>query len=231
MIPLGAPLLLGAAAFGWYNWARFGSISETGFTYALAGPYLQKHLNELFSPVYTFQNLYNYLLNPYTIERAFPFLFAIRGRLAEILAWPALPKIYSAQALSGLLWAAPFTVFAAVPASILLKQLFRKRQANRSNEQPEAVSLGWVMTSLIGSASLAFICLLAFFWAAMRYAEDFMPALTLLSIIGFWQGYRSLARDPKKGRMFAMFGTVLAGISAIVGILLALSNFFTNGLL
>jgi hypothetical protein len=23
-------------------------------------------------------------------------------------------------------------------------------------------------------------------WVAMRYAEDFMPAPTLLSIIGFW---------------------------------------------
>jgi len=231
LIPLGAPLLLGAAAFGWYNWARFGSISETGFTYALAGPYLQKHLNELFSPVYIFQNSYNYLLNPLTVQQSFPYLVAIRGRLKEILPWQVLPEIYSAQALSGLLWAAPFTVFAIIPAIVVAKRLFRKRQADQSNEDPEAVSLGWIMTGLLGSSSLAFTCLLAFFWAAMRYAEDFMPVLTLLSILGFWQGYRSLVRDPKKGKMFAILGVSLAGISVIAGVLLALSNLFTNGLL
>jgi hypothetical protein len=64
----------------------------------------------------------------------------------------------------------------------------------------------------------------------MRYAEDFMPALTLLSLIGFWHGYASL-QNSKRGKVFASLGIILAGISIIIGILLALSYFFTNNLL
>ncbi|HSK88523.1 MAG TPA: hypothetical protein VK880_09215, partial [Anaerolineales bacterium] len=231
LVPLGLPLIVGAAAFAWYNWARFGSISETGFTYALAGPYLQEHLHELFLPVYSFQNLYNYLLNPLSTRQAFPFLYAVRGAFEEILPWQTLPEIYSAQAITGILWSAPFSMFAVVPVFMALKQLFRRDQTNHSNEHTRAAAFHWIRTSLIGSCLLAFGCLMAFFWTAMRYAEDFMPALTLLGIIGFWHGYRSLAQDSKKGKMFTICGTTLAGISVVIGILLALSTYFTNGLL
>jgi hypothetical protein len=226
-LPLGLSLIVGAIAFGWYNWARFGSIVETGFSYALAGPYLQEHLHELFSPAYIFQNLYNYLLNPFAVKQLFPFFYPIRGLVEEILSWQTLPEIYSAQAVTGLLYAAPFTLFAAIPAA----KLFKKNLANRSGEESRATFFNWIIVSLIGSFLLSFISLLAFFWAAMRYAEDFMPTLTLLSIIGFWQGYLRLSQDPKKGKIFAIFGITLASISIIIGILLALSNYTTNGLL
>jgi hypothetical protein len=226
-LPLGLPLLIGAIAFGWYNWARFGSIFETGFSYALAGPYLQAHLTELFSPAYIFQNLYNYLLNPFAVKQVFPFLYPIRGMVEEMLSWQTLPEIYSAQATTGILYAAPFIFFAAISAVML----FRKKQASDSSKESKPPFFNWIIVSLIGSLLLSLISLLAFFWAAMRYTEDFMPTLTLLSIIGFWQGYRSLSQDPKKGEMFAIFGITLASISIIIGILLALSNYTTSGLL
>ena len=65
----------------------------------------------------------------------------------------------------------------------------------------------------------------------MRYVEDFMPALTLLSIIGFWQGYQLLSQDPKRGKTYATLGVILAGVSILAGTLLALSIYFTSGLL
>jgi hypothetical protein len=229
LLPLGVPLLIGAIAFAWYNWARFGSLSETGFSYAMAGPYLQKHLNELFLPEYTFQNLYNYLLHPFIVEQSFPFLYAIRGMTENVLPWQALPEFYSAQAITGILWAAPFTIFASVPIVRLLKQLFKKNRAD-PGEDSQAFPLHWITLSLTGSFLLSFGCLLVFFWAAMRYADDFMPVLTLLSIIGFWQGSASL-QDSKKGKVFTVLGTTLAGLSIVVSILLALSYFFTNNLL
>ncbi len=229
LIPLGTPLVFGAVVFAWYNWARFGSISETGFTYAMAGPYLQEHLNELFLPAYTFQNLYNYLLHPFVVEGSFPFLYAIRGLAENVLPGQALPEFYSAQAITGVLWAAPFIVFAIIPAVQLSKHFFRKNKIDPS-EEFQMFSLHWITLSLTGSFLLSFGCLLVFFWAAMRYAEDFMPMLTLLSIIGFWHGYQ-LLQDPPKGKVFAILGTALAGISIFVGMLLALSYFFTNNLL
>jgi uncharacterized BrkB/YihY/UPF0761 family membrane protein len=70
-----------------------------------------------------------------------------------------------------------------------------------------------------------------FFWAAMRYAEDFMPALMLLSIVGFWQSYRSLSGDRAERKWIAVLGAVLAGISIVIGAALGLSNYVTSGLL
>jgi hypothetical protein len=151
--------------------------------------------------------------------------------IEEILPWQALPEIYSAQAITGVLFAAPFIVFATIPAIILFKQFFRKNQSQLSSNHSKADSFNWISASLLGSFLLAMICLSMFFWSAMRYAEDFMPALTLLGIIGFWHGYRSLFEDPKKSKTFIIFGITLASISIIVGTLLALSNYITSGLL
>ena len=229
LIPLGLPLFIGVAGFGWYNWARFGSILETGFTYQLAAPYLQKHLDELFSLAYIFQNLYNYLLNPLSIEQSFPFLYPVRGIITEIFSWPALPELYTAQAITGFLYTTPFTVFAIIPAARVLKKLFRKNQTDDSNEDLKTASLNWITTSLIGSFMLPFASLLAFFWAAMRYAEDFMPALILLSILGFWQGYELLSQSPKKGKIYVILGAVFAGISIVNAALLALSIYSSRG--
>src|SRR5258708_955081 len=71
---LGLPLAMGLAALGWYNWARFNSIFETGFSYQLAGPYIQKYKNILFSPAYILPDLYNYMLMPPAFKLSFPFL-------------------------------------------------------------------------------------------------------------------------------------------------------------
>jgi hypothetical protein len=196
----------------------------------MAGPYLQEHLNELFLPAYIFQNLYNYLFHPFIVERSFPFFYAVRGMFAEVLPWQVLPEIYSAQAITGILWAAPFTIFAVVPAARLLKQLFKKNKANAS-EDPQTFSLHWITLSLTGSFLLSFGCLLVFFWAAMRYAEDFMPTLTLLSIIGFWHGYHVLSQNSNKGKMYTILGLILAGLSILIGTFLALSVYSTSGLL
>jgi len=230
VIPLGLPLFIGALGFCWYNWARFGSFFETGFTYQLAAPYLQKHINELFLPSYIFQNLYNYLLNPFIIKQSFPFLYPIRGRIEEILSWPILPELYTAQAITGLLCTTPFLVFAILPAARYVKELFGKHRAQKFSENSNTASLRWIITSLLGSFALPFISLLVFFWAAMRYAEDFIPALTLLSIIGFWQGYQATLQNSSKGKMYTAVGLLLAGLSILVGALLALSIYSTRGL-
>jgi hypothetical protein len=230
LIPLGTPLLVGAVAFAWYNWARFGSFSETGFSYALAGPNLREHLHELFSPVYAFQNGYNYLFHPFAVHGSFPFLSAIRGRLTAILPGQVLPEIYSAQAITGILFAAPFSIFAAAPIFRVGKRLFRREGSGSSHEQPEGVSLPWTLTGLAGASLLTFACLLAFFWTAMRYAEDFMPGVTLLGIIGFWQGYQAIAPNSNKGTMYIGLGVILAGLSILIGMLLALSVYSARAL-
>jgi len=227
LLALGIPLILGAIAFAWYNWARFVSVTETGFSYALAGPNLRAHLDELFSPAYLLQNAYNYLANPFIVKATFPFFYPLRGLLEPVLSWKALPEIYSAQAVTGLLCAVPFAIFGIVPVALILKRVLGRA----SSQQQIDIPFRWITASLAGAFLLAFAALLMFFWAAMRYAEDFMPALLLLSIIGFWQAYRSLSEEASRRRAIAILGTVLAGISILIGTSLALSNLISNGLL
>lgn len=228
---LGLPLLIGAVGFSWYNWARFGSILETGFTYQLAAPYLQKHLHELFLPGYIFQNVYNYLFNPFGMEPNFPFLYPIRGRLEELFAGQGLPQFYTAQAITGFLCAVPFVVFAIIPKALLVKQLFRRDGVKEPTADIGSLSLNWLIASLAGSFLLPLLSLLAFFWAAMRYAEDFMPTLIVLSIIGFWQGYQILSPSSRKGKIYTSLGIALIVLSILSAVLLALSIYFTSGLL
>jgi hypothetical protein len=141
----------------------------------------------------------------------------------EIFPWQGLPEFYAAQATTGFLYAAPFTVFAVIPVIKLLKRLFSRNQESLFNADPNMAISTWITTSLIGAFLFSFLCLLMFFWAAMRYAEDFMPTLTLLSIIGFWQGYQASSQNPNKGKMYTTVGLILAGLSIITGTLLALS--------
>jgi uncharacterized BrkB/YihY/UPF0761 family membrane protein len=58
-----------------------------------------------------------------------------------------------------------------------------------------------------------------------------MPALILLSILGFWQGHQLLPPTHKQGTIYAALGAVLAGVSMLTAILLALSIYFSRGLL
>jgi hypothetical protein len=231
LIPLGLPLFVGALGFVWYNWARFGSLLETGFTYQLAAPYLQKHMNELFLPGYILQNLYNYLLNPFAIQPAFPFFYPIRGQLEALLPGQSLPGLYTAQAITGLLWAVPFLIFAVVPVARLVKQGSYRNRLTGARGVSQQLSLSWIVTSLLGSFLVPFLSLLAFFWAAMRYAEDFMPPLVLLGIIGFWQAYQSRSDSLRMGKIYATLGVTLAGVSIASACLLALSVLYNNGLL
>jgi hypothetical protein len=65
-----------------------------------------------------------------------------------------------------------------------------------------------------------------FFWAGMRYLGDFLPLLTILSAIGFWQGYRLAAHKSLINTLYILAGIILASISIIMGTLLAISTVY-----
>jgi drug/metabolite transporter superfamily protein YnfA len=188
-------------------------------------------LHELFLPSYIFQNLYNYVLNPFLVKPPFPFLYPIRGRIEAILPWQLLPELYTAQAITGFLFGVPFLIYSILPVAQLVKQLFYSEQTSNTVQNSGELSLLWITTSLFGSFLLPFLSLLAFFWAAMRYSEDFMPALVVLSIIGFWEGWESRSRSSNEGRIYAALGGLLAVASIILAVFLALAILHTNGLL
>ena len=114
-ISLCLPLILGLAILGWYNWARFDSVFESGFYYQLAGPFLQRYSHVLFSPIYLLPNLYNYLMMRPKLSMAFPFLQLAPGYGAIKFSFLSLPPIYHAGGITGILFTAPFTLFAIIP--------------------------------------------------------------------------------------------------------------------
>ena len=218
---LGLPLTLGFACLGWYNWARFGSITETGYYYQLAGPHIQKYYDMLFDPAYIRPNSYNYLLNPFQINAQFPFVYPTLGK-AEALS-PSLPGIYNTQLITGILYTVPFIVFGLIPVGVFVFERFQKTKAQRYSSEDQSASLNWI-TLMLGVSSLsAFAMLLSFFWAGMRYVEDFMPSLMLLSVIGFWQGYEILERNPTWERIYVVAAMSLASISILDSTLIAIS--------
>ena len=218
---LAVPLIIGIAVLGWYNWARFDSVFETGYSYQLAGPYLQKYSHVLFSPLYLLPNLYNYLLMPPKINLAFPFLQPVAGYGADQLSTMSLPPIYSSGELTGLLFSAPFVLFVGIP---VLSLLSRKKVSNdQVDPENDTFLFKWLIISLLGSFLFGLAPVITFFFVETRYIADFMPSLVLLSIIGFWQGCSFLDNKPVLHKLYVAVGIILMVASIIASILLALS--------
>jgi hypothetical protein len=216
LFSLGIPLAWGGVTLGWYNWARFGKVTESGLYYQLAGVDLQKNYNILILPDYFFQNLYNYLVRPFVFDSQFPFVRVQVGRVPPIFPSYSLPQLYATQQITGLLVAVPFVLFACIPIWQLIAGKYKDHQGRQN-------ALYWIVLMLGGSFVPAFIFLMSFFWAAMRYLEDFMPSLLALSVIGFWQGYSSFAPESVARKRFAVLGASLAGISMFVSLAVAVS--------
>jgi len=217
------------AILAWYNWARFDSIFETGFNYALSGVNIQKYSHVLFSPVYIFQNLYNYLFLPPKVKTTFPFLILVRGKTSSIIRFLRLPGVYTSDYITGLLYSAPFTLFAIIPIISLFPN--SKQQTTSSTNKDDLLLFKWIIVSLLGSFFFEFIFVLIFFWAAMRYLMDFLPALVLLSIIGFWLGFRYFSSRPVSLALYLVLGIGLIAVSIIASILLTFSfnpSYFYN---
>jgi hypothetical protein len=226
LLSLGLPLALGGIALGWYNWARFGSVTETGFMYALAGVDFQKHSTELFSLSYAIQNLYNYLLNPPGFVSTFPFLSMIKGAKNLILPFSTSPNFYYAQPITGLFYVFPFAVFAVVPLILAVSNGIKDSQVRGLVERSRYRLLVWLIFSLSSSFLIAFLLLLFFFWTGMRYSGDFLPLLTTLSALGFWQGYLSQSHKPVTKNLYIVFGITLASVSIVISTLLAISTVY-----
>jgi hypothetical protein len=225
LLPLSVPLALGFAGLGWYNWARFGSVLESGYFYQMtAVPNFQENYSLLVNPVFIIQNLYNYFLHPFSFQTQFPFIFAEYGNIKAIFSSYPLPSIYFSQKITGLVFTVPFIVFAVIPAVNYFNNLLRRKKFQTLlDPEDNGHVLNWTILTLSGACLVMFVFLLSFFWASMRYLEDLMPALLILSMIGFWQGVQLLSNKPVRKRIYINTGIVLIIISIVVSTLVALS--------
>lgn len=214
LLALTLPLALGAGVLGCYNWARFGSVFESGITYQLSGGF-QEHRTELFSPVYVIQNLANYLFAPPRLGYAFPYFKPTHGFRESVIAGFPMSEIYWSSPMTGLIYTAPFVVFSCVSAI----QALRQGPGVAAGER----SLRWLTTALWTAFLSSFAVFLTFFWSAERYLGDFVPALFLLSVMGYWQLGKTLARGVPRRMLHIFLGVGLLGVTILVSNLLAMA--------
>jgi hypothetical protein len=134
------------------------------------------------------------------------------------------PEFYYAEPMTGLLYLFPFTVFAIIPLIGLISDLFKKNPEIYSLEGGRPDLIVWMTLSLIVSCFASFLLIMFFFWSGMRYLGDFLPLLAVLSVMGFWQGYRLSAHKPLINTLYIHSGIILASISIMMGALLAIST-------
>ncbi len=213
------PLALGASALGWYNWARFGSVLETGVKFQLSGweaPLIwQEHYAEVFSRKFVMQNLFNYMLAPPGWRSTFPYVSTVAGIHEPILASVPLPEIYHAAQITGLLYSAPFIVFSVFTIIPGPQRL--------GDAETDGRALAWKLRALQTAFSSSFVVMLAFFWIAERYQGDFVPALYILSVVGFWRLGRLLAGTAPRRALYGLLGLLLMGSTIVMSSLVALS--------
>lgn len=217
LLPFVVPLVLGAVALGWYNWTRFGSVLETGIAYQLALQHIQKYRQELFSVGYVFQNLYNYLLFPPQLRPNFPYIRSMPGIMTSVIPSLRLPELYYAERMTGMVFIAPFLLFAFVPAFA-----GRLGNARKLRQEADQQLFNWLRAALSASFLGGFAFFLVFFWASQRYLLDFIPSALLLAVIGSWQWIDSLTSKPLGRFLVILLALVVIAASIILSNLLVL---------
>ncbi len=221
------PLLISLLGLGWYNWARFGSPLEFGYRFMLSGTDLS-HV-QLFSSNYLIPNLYNYLLNHFQVKPSFPYLFAEVGKNISFRTGSAVPL--NSERTTGIVFSAPFMIFSIIPPLAWLKRRFLKTAPEASEAQSGERSrnlLEWVGLSLTGVVFLTFSSILVYYYETMRFLADVIPSLTLLSSLGFWQGYCYLRQNPISRYSYIFFSIGTAISSIMISMLLAMTG-YSNG--
>ncbi|MBL8062399.1 MAG: hypothetical protein JNK32_05230 [Anaerolineales bacterium] len=196
------PLVMGAILIGWYNWARFDSPLEFGLRYQITIYNLNRDLPLAFQLDYLPYNIAAYLLQPFEFVSGFPFIQPVGfSKLLESLGLTT-PKLYAAGHVTGILFFAPFLLFAVLP--------FTKRYGERP--------LTLVLYLLGGSFLISFISLLLYYYGQMRFLVDVISQASLLAIIGYWTLIR------KSGRPFLHLANLLIVITLITSLLLAVTS-------
>lgn len=155
------PVLLGAIAVMWFNFARFGSPFDFGANYQLTVNDISKNKIELdfFLPA-----IFAFFLHPFVFAKEFPFL-------SMNMEVPFLPDgaryVYSDCYIGALIYAVPIGIVFASRLFVL-----DKKSGTR-----DAVKISSVLCPLVFSVAIAFFdfCLAG---VNMRYIYDITPVLS-----------------------------------------------------
>ena len=213
--PLFIPLVIGAIAIGWYNWARFDSPLEFGLRYQITIFNLKKHMNLVFKPDYFLPNSYGYIFQPFVFISRFPFIQPINGSGILDTFDIVPPYLYAAGRVTGLLFYAPFLVLSLFP-------FFSK---SKNDPHGNAKPYNFLIYLLAGSFSIGFLTILFYFFGQMRFLVDVISQITLLAIIGYWE---LISRNQRLNSIPSNFFIGLANLLIVVTICLSFLLAFSS---
>jgi hypothetical protein len=172
MAALVGPYVSVALALGWYNWARFGSLTEFGTSYMLLGENIRlARANEL---EFLRRGLFDFLLSPARVVDDFPW-FRLRP-----LNYPVpTEQNYLEEPVAGLLPNMPACLFGIV--AFCAQPFGRLRR------------YAWLSTliALLAATGFAVVAVNSYHFhgATMRYQMDYAPLLLLASVLGWFMAF------------------------------------------
>lgn len=197
-----APLAVCLALLGLYNLVRFGSLTEFGSSYQLAG--INTQTLDRFALDRLVPGVWFYLLAPPALDGVFPFAHLFPGYPGTLSPEYAT----GVEAVSGALATTPFLVIAlAAPVLLVLR-----RDAWR-----EAMLLATLL--LASGLTVLAAPLLTFDGATMRYGVDFVTLLMLAALL-VWLRICDALRDAAVPRAVV---TALGAAAATIAVLFALA--------
>lgn len=210
LIALLAPLALGATLIGWYNWARFDSPLEFGLRYQITIYNLNRDMPITFQPEYIPYNVLAYVLLPFEFVKEFPFIVPMG--LSSMLQNHGLtaPKLYAAGNVTGMLFFAPFLLFAFTP--------FFKKKPNIEKHPLQLQNL--TLYLLGGSFLISFISLLLYYYGQLRFMVDVVSQITLLAIFGYWASILKM----RSSKLYLFIANLLVAATLIISVLLVVTS-------
>lgn len=212
-----APLLIGASLHAWYNYVRFGSVTEIGLHYQLANE--NQHAmpdSALAGPQYITSNILRYLFTPPYRIALFPYMTA-QGQMPVEQAFRPAGKSRS-ETVVGLVWSQPFLLF-ALPGLIFL---WRKR------DDPNHALQNWLALMLLSGALLGIAPALTIHGSTMRYLLDAVPCAVILGALGFWMTVEYLSLRKLVLREVMAVTRLFTLIAVMMGVLLSFYGYYSH---
>ena len=226
----GLPMLSAAGLFAAYNQARFGSWLEFGHRFQLGRWDMYHQYAKVFGLQNAIPNLYNYFLNGVHWLNVFPYLKPAWGQYYIWLTHTYAPEGYHTEKVAGVLVAIPFLWLAGL-ALVRWSRAWGVTSGGpaRWAKWGRLLSgVGGVQTCLIVVAGLLIAPLVSFVAISMRHEVDFVPTLGLLAATGFWGVLDRLDRRPSARRLVIGLAFLLAAVTVVIGMLLAMTGFQGN---